>query len=185
MRSYWYMSNITLIDSTGRQRPAVVVQCAYCKTAFTTWAAPSRKAKYCSRGCSNKGSASQAVDIECAQCHKVFKKNQSKLSYSKSGLRFCTKKCKCEAQKLGGIRAIMPAHYGTANGINPNSHNYYRNIFSVEELVCHRCGYCEFSCAIDIHHKDKNRLNNRKENLIPLCANCHRGLHNNEFSLGD
>ena len=61
---------------------------------------------------------------------------------------------------------------------------YYRNLFTEAELVCSRCGYDEFSCAVEIHHKDKDRTNNDKENLIPLCACCHRGLHNNKWKHG-
>ena len=59
----------------------------------------------------------------------------------------------------------------------------YRELFSLDELVCKRCGYKEFSCSVDIHHIDENRKNNNKENLIPLCANCHHGLHKKKWAI--
>jgi len=44
-------------------------------------------------------------------------------------------------------------------------------------------GYCE-KCRIDltfvegqIHHQDRNRENNRMNNLFLLCPNCHSSLH--------
>lgn len=59
----------------------------------------------------------------------------------------------------------------------------YRKKFSEDELICARCHYSEFKSSVQIHHKDKNRLNNEIENLIPLCANCHFALHNNLWSI--
>lgn len=61
----------------------------------------------------------------------------------------------------------------------------YRKKFSDLEFICARCGYNEFKCSVQIHHIDENRKNNNKENLIPLCANCHSALHSNKWSLND
>jgi 5-methylcytosine-specific restriction endonuclease McrA len=72
----------------------------------------------------------------------------------------------------------MPPHYGTAK-----PENRYREQFSEDELVCARCGYDEFKCAVAIHHIDHNRQNNDKSNLLPLCMNCHMGVHNNLWKL--
>jgi hypothetical protein len=72
----------------------------------------------------------------------------------------------------------MPPHYGTASGIRS-----YRKQFQKEELICHRCGYAEFNCSVSIHHIDRDRMNNNKENLLPICANCHTSLHNGEWQL--
>jgi 5-methylcytosine-specific restriction endonuclease McrA len=42
-----------------------------------------------------------------------------------------------------------------------------------------KCGYCgEIGFNRDIHHKDRNRLNNKPENLICICKSCHRKEHN-------
>jgi len=30
---------------------------------------------------------------------------------------------------------------------------------------------------LDIHHKDYNKLNNAKENLVCLCSKCHNNIH--------
>ena len=46
-------------------------------------------------------------------------------------------------------------------------------------------GFCE-SCGIDlafvegeIHHRDRNTENNKMDNLVLLCPNCHSSMHHN------
>jgi len=34
---------------------------------------------------------------------------------------------------------------------------------------------------LELHHRDRNRRNNRPENLETLCANCHRLEHAREW----
>ena len=162
----------------GQKRKAKKVKCKYCRKSFLCYIKRTRQ--YCSHDCSYKDRSNKESNVNCAHCGKGFYRNQSKQKNSKSGLFFCDKECKCEAQRIGGIKEIMPAHYGTGFG-----RFSYRDKFTENELVCGRCGYDEFSCGIDIHHKDKNRENNSKENLIPLCSCCHRGLHNNRWSLDE
>ena len=52
----------------------------------------------------------------------------------------------------------------------------------IREEVNRKCVKCdvsekEFGRKLDIHHIDSNTTNNNKNNLLPLCAKCHRGLH--------
>jgi hypothetical protein len=133
----------------------------------------------CATGFNNPKKYKIVPNCKCAQCGKAIYKNASEQKNSRSGLFFCNRKCKEYAQKLGGIKDIMPPHYGKGQGKYT-----YRELFKEDELICFRCGYNEFNCAIEIHHKDGNRRNNKKENLLPLCANCHRALHNNLWALG-
>jgi len=39
------------------------------------------------------------------------------------------------------------------------------------------CYFCETKKELQIHHKDKNRQNNDKNNLLILCPKCHHRLH--------
>lgn len=59
----------------------------------------------------------------------------------------------------------------------------YRDIIPIE--YCARCGYCESTGSLHIHHIDQNHDNNLPENLIVLCANCHFGLHHGKWKLSD
>lgn len=36
-----------------------------------------------------------------------------------------------------------------------------------------KCSFCGSNKDIEVHHKNKNRLDNRKNNLITLCKKCH------------
>lgn len=44
-----------------------------------------------------------------------------------------------------------------------------------------KCVICEFSQIVDIHHIDLNKNNNSPGNLIGLCPNHHRMIHNHNF----
>jgi len=43
------------------------------------------------------------------------------------------------------------------------------------KTFCEECGFIpKYTCQLDVHHIDGNRLNNNVNNLKTLCANCHR-----------
>ncbi len=41
---------------------------------------------------------------------------------------------------------------------------------------CERCGYSKYE-ILQVHHKNRNRLDNRTENLEIICPNCHYEEH--------
>lgn len=44
-------------------------------------------------------------------------------------------------------------------------------------VVCELCGYEPFwRRALDVHHRNGEKSDNSPENLMTLCANCHREL---------
>ena len=163
------------VDKEGRRRKGLEVSCKACEEKFLT--RKDQPAKFCSSQCRDAGNR-RHVEVKCSGCHVVFERQKSKLRRSKSGLYFCSRKCKDNAQKIGGVKEIMPPHYGT--GVSD-----YRKLFESHEMICSRCGYDEFECGVEIHHVDHNRENNKKSNLIPLCACCHRGLHHKQWALKD
>jgi hypothetical protein len=165
---------VHFIDSGGTKRKGIKQYCPVCKKVFVSRADNPKKT--CSTRCRDK-LATKRTEVSCSSCGRLFYKKTSGLSKSKSGLFFCCRKCKDTAQRIGGIEAIMPSHYGTASVTD------YRSLFTDTELICFRCGYKEFSCAVEIHHKDHNRSNNNKENLLPLFANCHTALHKKMWCL--
>lgn len=101
---------------------------------------------------------------------KFLKKKLSHLNNSKSGLYFCNRKCKDKAQKLGGIKEIMPSHYGTSEISNKTF------IESIENPQCAGCGENKIY-LLCVHHIDGNHDNNIKENFEIVCGNCHIKRH--------
>jgi hypothetical protein len=43
------------------------------------------------------------------------------------------------------------------------------------------CILCKFNKIIELHHLDENKSNNQIANLVPLCPNHHKMIHNFEF----
>ena len=39
------------------------------------------------------------------------------------------------------------------------------------------CRICRTTNKLNMHHWDKDRMNNRDNNLVTLCHHCHRSLH--------
>lgn len=55
---------------------------------------------------------------------------------------------------------------------------YYKHMAYKVYMMEHKCARCGFEGVVAIHHKDSNKTNNSKENLIILCYTCHAKAHN-------
>lgn len=134
--------------------------------------------KYCSKACMAAGISAKARErnkrepnVTCAHCSTRFSMSPSKMKNSKSGLYFCTRACKDTAQRIGGIKEIMPSHYGEV----PTK---YRELaFRSYPATCMSCGYDKYQSVLQVHHKDRDRTNNVLENLEVLCPTCHTEHH--------
>lgn len=49
----------------------------------------------------------------------------------------------------------------------------------------YECRICREQTDLHVHHIDKNRSNNKKSNLVTLCAACHRGVHASNYINGE
>lgn len=132
--------------------------------------------KFCSMSCSAKHThrikkEKRINNCKCSYCNIEFYKSESSKKQSKSGLFFCNRSCKDNAQRLGGLKEIQPPHYNT--GV----HNYRSIAYRKYRRICNRCGYKDHPEILQVHHKDRNRNNNKVENLEILCPNCHQIEH--------
>ena len=172
--------NVLPIRTTGPNMKTIEKECLECNQPMTVrFADHSRgRARFCSHSCAAIHGNKHRIRLftpncVCAQCNGSFYRNTSKQKNSKSGLQFCDRRCKELAQRIGGIEIIQPDHYN--NGSGPR---FYR----VKALrhyphQCNRCGYSKCLSVIEAHHKDRNRSNNKLENLELLCRNCHGEEH--------
>jgi len=150
------------------------VKCKTCNKSFLAQEKEFKRgnAKFCSLSCSaSRPRKPKIPNCNCDTCGVGFYRQPSKQK-SKHGFIFCSRKCKESAQKLGGIKEIQPSHYGTGTG----KCGYRKKAFASHENVCNRCGLDEVG-ILQVHHKDRNRNNNKVSNLEILCPNCHVREH--------
>ena len=57
--------------------------------------------------------------------------------------------------------------------------------YSIDEKlyreVTKKCEICGFDRIVEIHHIDGNKKNNKRENIVGLCPNHHKMIHNFEY----
>ena len=56
------------------------------------------------------------------------------------------------------------------------SSHYAKNV-AKRHLKINKCVVCGYRVSTDVHHWDKNRYNNKPDNLVLLCPNHHREVH--------
>jgi 5-methylcytosine-specific restriction endonuclease McrA len=101
---------------------------------------------------------------------------------SKSGLYFCCRDHKDKSQKIGGIKEIIPEHYGTSlaiklPGIYPQRLEHRKIAFNTQQHKCNKCGYDTYPQVLEVHHIDGNASNNDPHNLEILCPTHHNEIH--------
>jgi hypothetical protein len=161
---------IWLEEKGSHRRRGKISTCQTCEKNFIQ--RKSGNKKYCSIECKGRGSRHK-IELSCFSCGKKIHKQPSKLKNSKHGFYFCNRECKEEAQSLkGNCPEIRPDHYGTSEG-----REVYRNLIkNSDHPVCEGCGE-ETIYLLQVHHKDKDRTNNERENFEIVCANCHIKRH--------
>lgn len=156
----------------GQRRRGVEVQCKHCGNIFVRRKNGKYIKIYCSNECRSKSQRNRK-EIECWQCGKKVEKLISKAKLAKHGIHFCSRKCKDEAQKLGGCKEIQPPHFGTSNGLC----GYHDRMLSRTDPHCD-CGERR-RYLLMVHHRDGNRQNNPPDesNWEIVCWNCHVKRH--------
>ena len=131
-------------------------KCLVCHKQFYT-VPTSSKQKTCSQNCNSLNKRILPTKDKCKQCGKdiSFPKYKPKV--------YCSRSC--------GSRSRWH-----------NSENFKTSRFAKNELrtmanKCFKCQYKNIPEILQIHHIDRNRKNNKRENVILLCPNCHEEEH--------
>ena len=150
------------------------VNCKICKKGF--YIKPSHQklgwGKYCSRECVFK-SQLRGKFVNCFICGKKIYRSLKAIDHSQSGKFFCTKSC----QTLWRNQI-----YVGENSANwKNGEKAYRSILlrSNQNQACVLCKIDDLR-ILTAHHKDHNRTNNKLDNLMWLCLNCHYLVHHDK-----
>lgn len=154
--------HIVSTEYDGKRRRLYPYQCEGC--GGVAYAPKCHGRKFCKKECHKP----KEVDVVCDFCHKPFKRKKSLLKKSKSGFRFCDRACKDKGQTIGSnLQKMRPRHYA-------DGRSSYRDIAKRGlPIECNRCGWKEVPGVLKVHHRDRNRDNNKIENLEILCPNCH------------
>lgn len=128
--------------------------------------------KYCSIVCRAKSQFNGSF-IKCYTCSKDVYRSDTKLKRSASGKYFCSKTCQTLWRNS---EFIGEKHGGWKSG-----ESAYRDVLkrSGRSIICMVCGVIDERVLIG-HHKDHNRKNNKIDNLIWLCLNCHFLVHHDK-----
>jgi len=136
----------------------------------------------------------------CFICKKQIYKRPSQIK-SNNGLVFCSPSCygtSCRKEiSCVNCKKLIPSGLNkkTCSRSCANIHragikykigkpNDKANLFKVLKLKitkekgqkCERCNYNKYE-ILQIHHKDRNRINNDLKNLEIICPNCHCEEH--------
>jgi hypothetical protein len=148
------------------------VNCKQCSTEF--YAKPSwlknGYGKFCSVQCRQQGQKN-GKKFKCHMCLKEIYRTSSGQQRSKSGKFFCNKSCQT-------LWRNSEVHIGANHPNWTTGQSSYRDRLrrSSEEQVCKRCNTDDIR-ILSVHHKDRNRDNNKLSNLIFMCHNCHYLVH--------
>ena len=115
--------------------------------------------KYCSVVCANEGKAIKPLinEINCMVCgkHKIVLRKQYHNQVT------CSRQC---AVKYGKMLKY---------GFDYISVRDYRTEHLLKNPSCEICKWNIVPEILEVHHKDRNRSNNTRPNLILVCPNCH------------
>lgn len=63
-----------------------------------------------------------------------------------------------------------------------NVMQYHGISLEVWKELTHECIICGFDKIVELHHLDRDKKNNQRNNLVGLCPNHHKMLHNEKYS---
>ena len=126
---------------------------------------------------------------KCSNCSKEKEHHAKGLCYAcykkinwKPKIQTC-KRCKRKMQIHA--KGLCPGCYNYVFHLDKNKAYNHRKSNNVDlktfRKVTKECVICSFDKIVDLHHIDSNKSNNSPKNLIGLCPNHHRMIHNLKF----
>lgn len=125
----------------------------------------------------------------CSNCNQPKEHHAKGLCYAcYKALKWQPKiqKCKrCLRQKPLHAKDLCASCYNTLFHLDKarayNQRKKHKITLTQFRKTTSACVICGFSHIVDIHHLDHNKQNNDPKNLIGLCPNHHRMIHNHRF----
>lgn len=165
--------------------------------------------KFCSMPCFRQFKPKKSKlkpNIICSWCKNFFHKKASAFK-SKTGIYFCSRKCRAHAQKIDGIEEIHLFHYGKENEIWARELIFYQKSnaklrglefsLTLEEFInlcSSSCYYCncipktKMKRSCNFYRNGIDRINNdigyTLNNCVTCCVTCNymkRNMSYNDF----
>ena len=126
---------------------------------------------------------------KCVNCNKDKEHHAKGLCFScytkvswKPKMGTC-KRCKREMPIK--CKGLCPGCYNFVFQLDKNKawnqrKNYQIDIEDYKQITS-KCIICGFEKVVDLHHLDQNKNNNSKTNLLGLCPNHHKMLHDYRY----
>jgi len=129
----------------------------------------------------------------CSNCKK--EKEVSSSGISKGLCHYCYKKliwkpkkiiCKrCGRELPMQAKGLCKGCYTSVFHINNikahNAKKEHNLDFDSYKQLTAKCVICGFEKIVELHHLDLNHKNNSRENLIGVCPNHHKMIHNRDY----
>lgn len=142
-----------------------------------------KRIKFCSHSCSaTYGNQHRKKEIEpkyCLNCNKEIPIGTLN-SYQYKERKYCSLKCSNEYKYKQKIKQWKDGEWDGTTGDRwiDISGSIKKYIFEKYNNQCARCGWNEINpytgtLPLEIEHIDGDATNNKEENLILLCPNCH------------
>ncbi len=123
--------------------------------------------------------------IKCLKC------GQEKEHQAKGYCKYCYKKfiwrarliiCKrCQREMPLQAKGLCRGCYNFVFHLEDNKAQNYKKWHNIDiglyKKVTERCIICGFDKVVDLHHLNENKKDNSERNLIGLCPNHHRMIH--------
>lgn len=111
----------------------------------------------------------EVVNIKCLHCGKNLLRKDTK---------YCSQKCQLDYQYYQWVKRWKDGKETGIKGDYGISNHLRRYIMEKYNYKCSKCGWGETNpytqkIPLEIEHIDGNYLNNKEDNLILLCPNCH------------
>ena len=154
------------------QQKFTTFKCEACGSDFVRRNKDAIKGRlFCSFKCSGLGRRTRKT-LNCGWCKKQIEVVPANIRK----VNFCSVPCKNEFHRKAMAREGNPRWEG---GIAKEDYPIEwcsalkKRIRMRDKFTCVKCG----RKGLDVHHIDKDKTNNKEENLITLCHKCHMEFH--------
>ncbi len=126
--------------------------------------------KYCSKKCQAKTQV-KGKWLECDYCSKKIWRTPKDFRRSNSKKFFCSRACHCSWENENRRCGENSPNWKAGQTV-------YRRLLKRhgKHVKCNICKITDERILV-VHHIDSNRRNNKPQNLMWLCRNCHYLIH--------